>query len=307
MDIRPQDLPELRAEIVRLRTDIGTEGISHFQPDSTISACLGIGKTDLIEMETANTEEADLFYVTRDMTDLATTAGTSLPQFALNAQDFPTEQGLVYFDGGIAANWGEHPVSIYAVSWRVLEDFGAAIAYYTDVKSFRTSMPYQEFIDAILRSRGAARDGIWPIDIVRAIASFISEHDERYGETEGIAQNGVARKVWPVVRAALLLMQQPLADSSDIEPDRAARKRLARAGHEPAAVRVIELRRPKTSSSTPSETSREYHHRWITRGHWRQQWHPKRQLHRPVWIAPHIKGPEGAPLIGGEKVYALKR
>jgi hypothetical protein len=69
---------------------------------------------------------------------------------------------------------------------------------------------------------------------------------------------------------------------------------------------VIELRRPKTSSG-PGDGDREYHHQWIVRGHWRQQWHPKRQVHRPVWIAPHIKGPEGAPLIGGEKVYALKR
>ena len=306
MDIRPQDLPEVRAEIVRLRTDIGTEGIAHFQPDSTISTRLGISKTDLIEMETANTKEADLFYVSRDMTDLATAAAISLPQFALDSQDFPTEQGLIYFDGGIAANWGEHPVTIYAVSWRVLEDFGAAIAYYTDVESFRSSMPYQDFIDAILCSRGASRDGIWPIDIVRAIASFISEHDERYGETEGIAQNGVARKVWPVVRAALLLMQQPLADPSSVEPDRAVRKRLRRAGHEPAAVRVIELRRPKTTGGT-GDSDREYHHQWIVRGHWRNHWHPKREVHRPVWIAPHIKGPEGAPLIGGEKVYALKR
>ena len=102
-------------------------------------------------------------------------------------------------------------------------------------------------------------------------------------------------------------MQQPLADSSTVEPDRAARKRLHRAGQEPAPVRVIELRRSRNTASGHGESDREYHHRWITRGHWRQHWYPKRQVHRPVWIAPHIKGPEGAPLIGGEKVYALKR
>ena len=103
-----------------MRTDIGTEGISRFQPDSTISTRLGISKSDLIDLETANTKEAHLFYVSRGMTDLAGAAAISLPAFALDAQDFPTEQGLIYFDGGIAANWGEHPVTIYAVSWRVL-------------------------------------------------------------------------------------------------------------------------------------------------------------------------------------------
>ena len=118
---------------------------------------------------------------------------------------------------------------------------------------------------------------------------------------------GDARKSWlNILKAAWLLMQQPLANVTEVEPDRAVRKRLRRAGAKPATVRVIELRRPKGGGS-PGDGDREYHHQWIVRGHWRQQWHPKRQVHRPVWIAPHIKGPEGAPLIGGEKVYALKR
>ncbi|MFD9248535.1 hypothetical protein [Streptomyces bottropensis] len=307
MDIRPQDLPEIRAELARLRTGIGFDGIVQFQSDSTISDRLGIDRVALIELETLNVQEAELFHVSRDMTDLATTAALSLPSFAMDAQDFPAEQGLICFNGGIAVRWGAHPVTVCVVSWRVLAGFGAIIAYYTDVGSFRAAMPYQEPIDAILRSQGVASDGVWPTDIVRTVAAFISEHDERYGETEGVAQDGVAAKAWPAVRAALLLMQQPLAVVSEVEPDRAARKRLRRIGRERDSVRVIELRRPKTAAGVSSDSSREYHHRWITRGHWRQQWFPKREVHRPVWIAPHLKGPEGAPLIGGEKVYAWKR
>lgn len=115
----------------------------------------------------------------------------------------------------------------------------------------------------------------------------------------------VAGHVLPVMLSAWLLMQQSLARITEAEPDRAARKRLRRIGQEPKPVRVIELRRPAHSGS--GDGSREFHHQWIVRGHWRQQWYPARQVHRPVWIAPHIKGPEGAPLIGGEKVYAWKR
>jgi hypothetical protein len=100
-------------------------------------------------------------------------------------------------------------------------------------------------------------------------------------------------------------MQQTLAQTTEVHVDRAARKRLRRLGQEPTPVRVIELRRPAHSGS--GDGSREFHHQWIVRGHWRQQWYPAREVHRPVWIAPHIKGPEGAPLIGGEKVYAWKR
>jgi hypothetical protein len=109
-----------------------------------------------------------------------------------------------------------------------------------------------------------------------------------------------------IVRTAWLLMQQPLAALSVTEPDRAAKKRLRRAGQEPKSVRVIELRRPK-SSGEQGDGESNYHHQWIVRGHWRNHWHPKREVHRPVWIAPHVKGPEGAPMIGGEKVYAWKR
>ena len=47
-------------------------------------------------------------------------------------------------------------------------------------------------------------------------------------------------------------------------------------------------------------------HRWVVRGHWRNQpWGPGRELRRPVYILPHIKGPDGAPLIGGERVTTV--
>ncbi|WP_328974304.1 hypothetical protein [Streptomyces canus] len=103
-----------------------------------------------------------------------------------------------------------------------------------------------------------------------------------------------------VLRAAWLLMRRPLAAIENTEPDRATRKRLRRLNHEPASVRLIVLRRPK-SNSEKVDGSREYQHQWIVRGLWRQQWYPKRQVHRPVWIAPHVNGPEGTPMTGGEK------
>jgi hypothetical protein len=68
-------------------------------------------------------------------------------------------------------------------------------------------------------------------------------------------------------------------------------------------VRVINLRR-RAASTIAGQSDREYHHQWIVRGHWRDQWYASRGVHRPVWIAPHVKGPEGAPMLGGEKVHA---
>jgi hypothetical protein len=40
-----------------------------------------------------------------------------------------------------------------------------------------------------------------------------------------------------------------------------------------------------------------FHVRWVVRGHWRQQAvGPNHSEHKPVFIAPHVRGPQGAPL-----------
>jgi hypothetical protein len=43
----------------------------------------------------------------------------------------------------------------------------------------------------------------------------------------------------------------------------------------------------------------------VVRGHWRNQWYPSLNARRPLWIAPYLKGPDDAPLLGGEKVTTL--
>lgn len=129
----------------------------------------------------------------------------------------------------------------------------------------------------------------------------------------GIVPAGVVAKgvsgiaVWAqLLRATWLLMAQSVAAHDHAIPDRNDRRKLARAGYDNPEVRVIRLR---YSSSQKSDASvdRTYRHRWIVRGHWRQQWYSSVSDHRPVWIAPHVKGPDGAPLLTGDKVYDLVR
>ncbi len=238
----------------------------------------------------------ELFYVADGMYKLAQAAAKSLPEFTLLPEDVPSDFGFAYLAPGSHATGGSL-CPIAAVEWWAVGR-GVRLNFYCDTETMISHMTargkctpeqanYQRSTMGRLspmQAEALINFGFEPLDHV-AIA------DEQFIRT---------------IRAMWLLMQQPLADATEVQPDRAARKRLARAGREPATVRVVELRRPK-GSSEPGHTDREYHHQWIVRGHWRQQWHPKRQVHRPVWIAPHIKGPEGAPLIGGEKVYTLKR
>jgi hypothetical protein len=72
-------------------------------------------------------------------------------------------------------------------------------------------------------------------------------------------------------------------------------------------VSIVHLRRSVHHGSEPSDEHHEWSHRWIVRGHWRKQWYPSLQIHQPVWIHEHIKGPDGAPLIVKEKMFSVER
>jgi hypothetical protein len=115
------------------------------------------------------------------------------------------------------------------------------------------------------------------------------------------------------ILATWLLMGQTLVRSEQMTAPRAARRRIERL--DPVldpTVRYIDLRRARTEPSDRTDDdfgkgTREYRHRWIVRGHWRNQYYPSRNDHRPIWIDPHFAGPEDKPLLGGERVNVLRR
>lgn len=285
MDVRPQDLPEIRAELSQQITDpLFIRPIQGLFKDQTRK-----GLQDGAASFGGLVDAAALFHVAAPMTDLVNAAAKSLDVFSPERTDLPAHEGLIIFDGDLKQILHMHDgctTPLRGLLW------GAS-----DSNPNLLIMPIADVHEGVPAS---GRFVIYPsLFFTTTFGDRIENSDFHNGRCETVS-------LLALLLTSALLMQQPIAVTSTAEPDRAARKRLRRAGREPAPVRVIELRRPKNGGES-SESDREYHHQWIVRGHWRQQWHPKRQVHRPVWIAPHIKGPEGAPLIGGEKVYALKR
>lgn len=133
---------------------------------------------------------------------------------------------------------------------------------------------------------------------------LIHQAQIHYGGDAIIGDDGMAQ--WArLVRCCWLLMQQRIAIVEEHHPDRASARRLTRQGRKPQLVRVISLRHP--APHAVSEEGHAYHHRWVVRGHWRKQWYGSQDRHVPIWISPFVKGPDGAPLLGGEKVYAWTR
>jgi hypothetical protein len=255
--------------------------------------------------------DAELFYVSPEMMEVSKTAAQSFPIIGLAADDLPSQIGFCVFATPIA--WTPLPAKVsevlgldrasrmpvVAASWRPVTWeatwSGVWITWYT-----------------------APNDMVPPTGI-RHPASICMDNDATIPFSEVAAPGFEAlmagRSENPFVDAAFTLwtiwslMGQNIALDNPAAYDRASSRRVQRELGKVPNVRVISLRRSysDTNESGNSDHGNTFHHQWIVRGHWRQQWYPSRGVNRPVWIAPHLKGPEGAPLIGGERVYALKR
>ncbi|MEU1497234.1 hypothetical protein [Streptomyces sp. NPDC005732] len=274
-DVRPVDLPELRAETIRVS---GSSRMSeHWARLASTSLTTGQSGEAYRQAFVRGLTEADLYWVSGPMADLTDEGVKTIPEFDLQVEDVPSPHGLIYFTKPIPFieldNGRPSPVTLAGLLWTAVPggDGRASLAVYALNQHRGALIP----LEVVVLGYGVTVTAWWRVRYVRALHT-----------------------VW-------LLMRQQLADTRSVEPDRASRKRMRRDHYEPKAIRVVSLRRPQGASTGGGESS--FQHQWIVRGHWRQHWHPKRQVHRPVWIAPHVKGPEGAPMIGGEKVYAWKK
>lgn len=111
--------------------------------------------------------------------------------------------------------------------------------------------------------------------------------------------------------ATWLLMAQPgVADTRPLDEGELRGAATRRRARPERAVTLIDLRRaPHPGRADPGEDpTRTYGVRWLVRSHWRQQAvGPGRSQRRPTFIPSHIKGPDGAPLIGTEHVHVWRR
>lgn len=110
-----------------------------------------------------------------------------------------------------------------------------------------------------------------------------------------------------MVLKVLAFLNSPYTIAPRHPVSRGDRRAIEKAGYQEPTVHVIRLRSPIRTPEPSSETGagRNYRHRWWVRGHFRAQWHPSQQAHQVIWIAPHIKGPDGAEFKAS--VYAIVR
>ena len=161
--------------------------------------------------------------------------------------------------------------------------------------------------------QGGAGDGIYVVcwgrhpeaGLIPALCTSWGYGENPTGRGDGVEAAMLHRTLfafWSMLRDRIALKQRAPA------PRPSARRWQRQIGQAPEEVTVITLRRPSTEHAADrSGYAVDWTHRWIVGGHWRNQWYPSLQAHRPKWIAPHVKGPGDKPLKVKDRVYAWTR
>lgn len=112
--------------------------------------------------------------------------------------------------------------------------------------------------------------------------------------------------LWSWIIAAREFTRMKIAAKEPVRLPRGERRRLARQHEVAADVRIVQLR-GRESSVWHSVESRQYHHSWIVRGHWRKLHEPRKKDGAVAsWIESYIKGT--GPLIQPrESIFSVSR
>jgi len=230
---------------------------------------------------------AQLWWVSRDMTRLAedTVQAGDFPE-----PDPPAQCGMIFFEGDVQHisfrfdNDGSGETRVAAILW---QDVG------------RESVKISVFTDNPVGIREMHADS-FGLPVVSLAPSVVREND------------GSFQWLCALLHAVWALSAEPhICEAKPAKPDM-AHPLPQRFDPEIRKVKMLVLRenlhRPGGSADDDERVRREYSHRFIVRGFWRDQaYGPNHSLRRRQWIPPFVKGPADKPLICKETVRIWKR
>jgi hypothetical protein len=110
--------------------------------------------------------------------------------------------------------------------------------------------------------------------------------------------------------AAATFLEQGILVPHEEHVGRRVREEAKAFGYE-ADCKVVVLRKDISEAQRREglggTKSVDWAHRWVVRGHWRNQYFPSRQAHAPLWIHPYIKGPEDRPFDSRPTILSVVR
>lgn len=278
-DWRVSAVPELRSILLAEIEELHTGAMSgSWAADRKKATAFGAG---------------EMYWVSADMVGLALDAAGDVPGFH-PATDLPAPNGFMVLEKSLPElpSWildGDGKqidvgLEVDLLTWATVGD-QIRIESYCRADRFPDA---QGFLEPVWYHTGTA-DGLYEFDAPGAIASTV--------------------QLMSFFAAAALLMASPgVADKSTVVPKTKAARKDAKKGRS-GNVTVIDLHAPKhVATGETDESGRVYTHRWMVRGHWRNQPHGPNRSRRSIrWIPSYIKGPAGMPLKETERVWAWRR
>ena len=242
-------------------------------------------------------KNATIWWVSTNMAQLVDVAIPSLPDYTLALEDIPDAAGVAFLETPIRSPVGSQ---IHALSWLSFKAIG-----WTSSDEKNTG--------SVLSAWQRTRCGKWRHG---GAAVWQAGTDFKWTPTgldvDLLPEGADDFYVWvrqTLATAWLLSTQANVAEVEEAQVTRATARRLSRSGRPVPLLRKVYLRRPKAASHGDGDGGEvDYSHRWMVSGHWRNQaYGPGQSRRKPMWIAPHIKGPEDKPLVMKTTVKVLDR
>ena len=292
----PVALPDMR------RSAVETLRLVAVDPDSALGRLPARDHAMTAEWRegiAAQLEAADLFWVTRDMTRAALDASRDMPPW-IPATLAPGPHGILIWDADLPDlpdSLTSHLMRTVTTGARGVRPLGGILwGIYGGALHLRA-------LSTTMGARPTLAPDIltWSLPVTEPATDGVDDVDDAQ-----LAVSYLRAATWS------LMMTPTVATAIPSAPDGRDARLRARAGEPPARVTTIDLRPlrtvPPEGADIPEGGGREYRHRWVVRGHWRNQAHgPGRAQRRPVWVPSYIKGPDGAPLLAREHVYVWRR
>lgn len=237
---------------------------------------------------------ADPYHWGPEMCGLLDGVSAEMPPWTLRREALPTDYGFCWFESPLPVDGGA--LHVVALAWGLsVPAVPSADDPETLVFHVYGGADHEHPILALLSLS-------WPMGDRVAAEDLDSDADT--------ARNArMQRRMFRYAAAIFALLEQRILVATPEGIDRAARRRLRKAkARQPPAILVVRLRRTAREGDDHDGQPRAWTCRWVVRGHWRQQYYPSRGEYRPIFILPHIKGPEDMPLRApAERVFAVVR
>jgi hypothetical protein len=111
-----------------------------------------------------------------------------------------------------------------------------------------------------------------------------------------VRENGQCGAATATGMALLAFLKTKFVTEEAYHYERAERRRAEREKRKLPDVRIVYLRRPQRHVTAGEHGHVDYSCQFFVQGHWRDQWYPSLQIHKPTYIGAYIKGPPDKPL-----------